>query len=59
MSARPKSQGAEGTPIADLVEQARLIEAALEEAIGSIRGVGKVRTSHCYHQVLKMCTPRT
>lgn len=43
VSARPKSQGAEGTPIADLVEQARLIEAALEEAIGSIRGVGKVR----------------
>ena len=59
VSARPKSQGAEGTPIADLVEQARLIEAALEEAIGSIRGVGKVAQESRYHQVLKMCTPRT
>ncbi len=40
---RPKMSGAEDPTAAGLLEYARTIEAVLEEAIGSIRGVGKVR----------------
>ncbi len=43
LTARPKMRAAEDAAVAGLTEHARSIEAALEEAIGSIRGVGKVR----------------
>lgn len=43
LTGRPKKGTAEDATVAELLEHARTIEAALEEAIGSIRGVGKVR----------------
>ncbi len=43
LNARPRESGGDSGRVSDLLEQAKAIESALEEAIGSIRGVGKVR----------------
>ncbi len=43
LSGRPGARATEDDSVAGILEHAKALEAALEEALGSIKGVGKVR----------------